>query len=530
MKNLNLQMKISIVIVVLVTVVSSIFSISNFQTTKFEKESALTSLADFTGERLAKTVAAPLWDYEYDNVEEILLFEMEERSISGVEVKDKDGKSVKRFGRDSVGEPIVLKDEIAGDFLQVTKDIVKDENIIGTVELYLTKQFLKRELNRQLGNSILSTIILTFVLVIGLLIIIRQIVLKPVNRVIIFANELKKGNLSARLPESGDEIGRMSEELNAFSTSLQKALDTTNSVMSAVSGGDLTSDISEDLNGDLNILKSSINNTVSMLGQTISQIVTTTNAVDTGANEIASSAGDLADGAARQASSIEEISSSLTEFTSQTKKNSKNAQEANYLSEETLQTVVKGNDKMEQMLESITKIQRTSTDMASVLKVIDDIAFQTNLLALNAAVEAARAGQYGKGFAVVADEVRNLANRSAEAAHNISEMIDLSIKEVENGVSSTSEVATSLSEISEKVGKTNELIDAIAQSSKEQELGITEIDAGLHQVNEVVLRNSAISEETASASQELSSQSSHLKLLINHFEVQKEEEPNYYLD
>ena len=174
---------------------------------------------------------------------------------------------------------------------------------------------------------------------------------------------------------------------------------------------------------------------------------------------------------------------------------------------------------MSQMVESMESINASSAQIAKIIKVIDDIAFQTNLLALNAAVEAARAGRHGKGFAVVADEVRNLAGRSAKAAKETAELIESSGAKVSAGMQVATSTSESFKDIVEGIIKTNDLVGEIAAASSEQAQGVSQINIGLSQVDQVTQQNTANAEETASAAEELSSQAMHLQGLIARFKL-----------
>jgi methyl-accepting chemotaxis protein len=229
----------------------------------------------------------------------------------------------------------------------------------------------------------------------------------------------------------------------------------------------------------------------------------------------------LSQGATEQASSIEELTASIEEISAQTKLNAQNATQAKNLAETAKDNAVQGNSRMKEMLKAMGEINDASGNISKIIKVIDEIAFQTNILALNAAVEAARAGQHGKGFAVVAEEVRNLAARSANAAKETTDMIEGSIKKVEDGTKIANETASALDKIVEGVTDAASLVSDIATASDNQATGIAQVTQGLAQVSQVVQTNSATSEESAAASEELSSQAELMKEQVDRFKLKK---------
>ncbi|MDI6448786.1 methyl-accepting chemotaxis protein [Anaerobaca lacustris] len=230
--------------------------------------------------------------------------------------------------------------------------------------------------------------------------------------------------------------------------------------------------------------------------------------------QVSAASQSLAEGATEQAAGLEETSSSLEEMSSMTKQNADNAQQANALAGEARKAADTGAESMTRMSKAINDIQKSSDETAKIIKVIDEIAFQTNLLALNAAVEAARAGEAGKGFAVVAEEVRNLAMRSAEAAKNTANMIEESVKNSKNGVDIATEVGKVLEQIVQSVGKTTNLVGEIAAASQEQAQGIDQVNTAVSQMDKVTQQNAANAEESASASEELSSQAESMNEIV----------------
>lgn len=293
-------------------------------------------------------------------------------------------------------------------------------------------------------------------------------------------------------------------------------------VLGKVSKGDLTVQVDGDYKGDYAIIKNSLNYTLNTFNELINNINFASEQVAAGANQISNSSILLSEGTTEQASSIEELTASAEEIASQTQLNAENAIEADKLSQTAKGNGLEGRRRMQDLVNAIDEVNDASNDISAVIKVIEDIAFQTNILALNAAVEAARAGQYGKGFAVVAEEVKSLAERSADAAKETTEMIEGSIKKSERGKDLADETASDLEVLVKDVDRVAELVDSIAKASNEQAIGIDQINQGILQVSEVVQSNSATSEETAAASEELSSQADILKSDVSKFKLREQ--------
>jgi len=259
--------------------------------------------------------------------------------------------------------------------------------------------------------------------------------------------------------------------------------------------------------------------TLHSLNDILSQVAVASEQIATGSQQVSDSSQSLSQGATEQASSLEEVTASMTEMGSQTKQNADNATQANQLTATARENAERGNEQMQQMLGAMGEINESSGQISKIIKVIDEIAFQTNLLALNAAVEAARAGVHGKGFAVVAEEVRNLAQRSAKAAKETTELIEGSVKKAENGSNIANATANALEEIMAGITKVTDLVGEIASASNEQAQGIGQISEALGQIDQVTQTNTANAEESASASEELSGQAAHLKQMVGRFRL-----------
>ncbi len=314
-----------------------------------------------------------------------------------------------------------------------------------------------------------------------------------------------------------DEIGDLGR---AFQTLIgaqaQKAKDA-----KRIAEGDLTADAQ--VVSERDILGQAFAEMIKNMRDLLGNIQEVVKQVDAGAGQIAAAAQSLSQCATEQAASLEEITSSMTEIGSQARHNAENASQAKALAAASRQSVEEGNAEIKSMGKAMGDIQAASAEIAKIIKLIDDIAFQTNLLALNAAVEAARAGRHGKGFAVVADEVRNLAQRSAKAARETAELIEGSIKKIENGAAIARQLEEKLGEIAQHVIKTTDLVDEIAAASNEQAQGVAQVAQGLQQIDQTTQQNTANAEETSAAAQELASQVANLRNLMMRFRLREEE-------
>jgi methyl-accepting chemotaxis protein/methyl-accepting chemotaxis protein-1 (serine sensor receptor) len=219
--------------------------------------------------------------------------------------------------------------------------------------------------------------------------------------------------------------------------------------------------------------------------------------------EVGSYSMSLSKSASDQAASLEETSASTEEIHSMTRSNADNSKQAASRMLEAAQRVEEANAALSEMVNSMNEISASSSKISKIIKVIDEIAFQTNILALNAAVEAARAGEAGMGFAVVADEVRNLAQRSAQAAKDTTQLIEESIQSATSGKQKLDQVARASESVNQLVKAVGSLVQEVRLGSEEQERGIEQIAKAVSQMERVTQQVAANAQEGAAAGEEL---------------------------
>ncbi len=353
-----------------------------------------------------------------------------------------------------------------------------------------------------------------------LTIIIRKSILTPVNEIVDAYGEIAKGNMKTVIRyESRDELGQMTKLIQQTNAMQGAIVEDVIDKFEKISHGDLRLRVDLDYPGDFAVLKREIEDTVSALNHTMLNIDTAAEQVAAGSDQVSSGAQALAAGSTEQAASVEELEASVETIAKQAEENLVAIISASSFVDQAGMGVNTGNEHMGQLSQAMADISSSSSQIASITKVIEDIAFQTNILALNAAIEAARAGNAGKGFAVVADEVRNLAAKSAEAAQQTGTLIQSSVIAVEKGAEITSQTAQILRDVGTSTGEVTDNFEKIEKSIAEQTAAIEQIKDGLSQISSVVQTNAATAEENSATSEEMSAQAAALRGEIRKFKL-----------
>lgn len=319
-----------------------------------------------------------------------------------------------------------------------------------------------------------------------------------------------------------DEVGMIAQTIHFVCDCMRKTINDIGRILGEMADGNIAVDIEQNERyyiGDFKVLFQSLKSIRTHLADVMYNIIQIANQVNRGANQVSAGAQSLSQGTIQQKDSIDKLVTNVTDITAQIQNSTIRCSNASDLVDKAAKHSVEADAKMEQLIIATENIDRSSAQIVSIIKTIEDIAFQTKILALNASVEAARAGEAGKGFSVVSEEVKNLAIKSADAASSTSTLIGRSIQDVKTGTESTSLALSAMQVISECIQSIKVLMDEIALASYQQSEMIVSVENRIKEVFKVTQENSDAAEESAAISKELSNQAKTLNRLIGQFRI-----------
>jgi methyl-accepting chemotaxis protein len=292
--------------------------------------------------------------------------------------------------------------------------------------------------------------------------------------------------------------------------------------LAALAAGDVTHRINIQFTAEAERLREDYNAAVERMQSILRSVDVVASGMMGGAHEITKATDDLSIRTEQQAASLEETAAALDEVTTTVKQTAEGARKVSDVTLSVRTAAQESGVIVDNAVNAMTQIEHSSSQIGQIIGVIDEIAFQTNLLALNAGVEAARAGDAGKGFAVVAQEVRELAQRSANAAKDIKNLISTSSRQVGEGVELVGRTGDSLRNIVTRISEISDLVSEIASSTQEQSTGLHQINAAVNQMDQTTQQNAAMVEQTTAASHSLAGEANELMELVRRFKIEEQ--------
>lgn len=405
---------------------------------------------------------------------------------------------------------------------------------------------------RTLSQEASSTISLTYWILFGALAIVSagvgmvitllgSRVVRPLEETAKVMEAMARGDLDAgeRSRHRDDEIGTMTRAIEVFRASSRaeaeagrkqrEIVEALGTSLGHLGNGDFLHRLNGPVSVEYAALQEGFNRTVERLASMMQLVRSSAESVGVGASEIRSASDDLAARNEQQAASLEETAAAMSQVTELVNRSAKSATEVQSAMAATHSVASDGGVVVQRAVEAMAAIEQSANEVTQIIDVIDGIAFQTNLLALNAGVEAARAGDAGKGFAVVANEVRALAQRSADAAGSIKDLITMSTQQVKQGVALVDETGTLLGSIVEKVGAVSAQVNEIALAAVGQASSLKQVNASVEEIDRMTQQNAAMVEQSTAAARSLAEEASELSSLVRKFRIEESGSPALYL-
>ena len=336
------------------------------------------------------------------------------------------------------------------------------------------------------------------------------------------SEEIANGNVHVDIDyRANNEIGKVAHQLRKAVTALTFCIDEISEKMSTMASGNFNINFEEDFFGDFKEIQNSIELFSKDISDSMTEIMEVSDMVSDGANQIAGAGQNLADTVTSQANIVEDLSVTVSQITDQISTNSTDATSISKEVEVVAENIVEGNKRMQDVVNAMDAISSSSQEISKIIDTINAIADETNLLSLNASIEAARAGEAGKGFAVVAGEVSKLAGQTVEAAQNTAELINASLRNVQEGISIANDTAEKLNGMVGQVQSIADKVKVIAEASNTQAASVKEMSADINEISSVGQNNAATSEESLALSYEMNEHANSLKGLVEKFELKK---------
>ena len=513
--------------------------------------------ADGVVERLAQNLVEALWNFANARRDEIILTEMQGQTVYAIVVTEHSGQHLVTKARNDAWEVVTTQEDISDTGIMRTREIIKNGDPLGRVDVYVTKRFMRENLIREIRNLIVMILILDSALYLFFVMSLQRLLIRPINRILKIANAVEHGDFSqdiimSRQNEIGslamafqnmrttishvlDEIDKLSQSIregnlevradaSVFQGSWSELIVGVNQLIEAfvipimmikasiaeISQGDIPLQIREEYAGDFDQIKNDLNVMIHTLRSFALDIRTAADQVASGSLNLHESAQKMSQGAARQAATAEEVSTTMERIATNIHHNAENALE-------TGEIALKSSEDARKSGATVTRTVKAMREIAEKIQVIEDIANQTHFLSLNATIEAAKAQEHGKGFAVVASEVRSLAEHSRIAAEEINKLAHSSVAIAEDA-------GDMLTQLVPDIENTARLVQEISVASNEQRAGVDQINQAIQQLDQVIQSNVVIADETTGTAERLSQQAEQLQKTVAFFHMRQEGE------
>lgn len=469
----HLQFKISAALILLTSFVLAGLGFHQYFELKNEKQVHLANIQKNTLARLEKNLVNPLWNFDFIQAEEAVLSEMHEETIFLIVVRDASQRLLTAKVRDQNWQPINLSEENISNIVQenkmligVQKKISFNQEPVGTVQLFVTQQFMIENLAAHFKQRLLSLLLVDVIIFMFLDWIIRRLAIRPLQYLLGAANRITNGDFRQPITiQQHDEIGQLAHALQTMMAQLEAVI--------------------------LQVQIAATN--VSISSQQMSENLISKTAETT-----------------EQASAIEQISYAVNEIVNKIQQNTQDALKTEQIALAVVQLAKSSNETVQQTVLAMQAIAKKISDIQSITK-------QTRMLSINAAIEASRARQFGSGFVIVATEIRTLSEYTQKATEEISKLIN-------NGVTTTQDAQTKINELLPHIENTVHLVQGISHASRQHNENATLINQSVQQLDKMAQHNSATIEELSSTAEELAAQAAQLKEIVTFFKLSNTEE------
>ena len=549
----RIQTRISATLIVVTTILLSGYGAYQYATLRTSSLARLNALAESISSRLAENLVEPIWNFDKKPMEKVILSEMGDKSVFAIQLNDSEGTLLMGKGRDIQGQIVNISEPLTdASMLKRSKDVVKQDERIGSVDVYLTQAFMQADLNQAVRLLALTIIILDAALLFVLNLIVRNMLITQLGSLLTTAKSIAAGDFSQNIQiREQDEIGMLALAFREMQVTIARVLQDVRTLSQNIREGNLTTrgEI-EHVSGGWRELVVGINQVLDAFAAPIAQIEQTlalvaqgnlrdTDTVEfqgdfqammqqvltmiakltdvvigvkTAAQEVALRSRDMnvvaeqmSEGASQQAAATEEVSASMQEMAANIRQTADNAKMTENMALTSVEDARAGK-------QAVAEIIRAMEVIADRISVIQEIASQTNMLSLNATIEAAKAQEYGKGFTVVASSVRDLARQSREAADEIRSL-------VHSCVSLSSQAGDVLQRLVPSSEKTADLVQEISSANQEQSNGVSHVNTAIQQLDSVTQHNAATAEQVASTAETLTMRSDALLQAVAFFTV-----------